>query len=166
MAILTIRKYPDQVLRTKATPLTRLDQKLKAIIADMKETMYLFKGVGLAAPQVGISDRLIIFDIGNGPMILINPEIIRREGQTTLEEGCLSIPELRTDIERSEMITVKGKDIDGKEIQFDADGLMARVIQHEIDHLEGHLIIDELSRIERELFLGRLKKAEKEKKIK
>jgi len=117
---------------------------LSAIVDKMTQLMYNHKGLGIAAPQIGICQRICVFDVGNGKQVLINPEIVAGEGKHLLEEGCLSIPGIRINIKRSKSVVVRGYNIEGKEEEFKADGLLARVIQHEIDHLNGILIIDKV----------------------
>ncbi len=145
MTILPIRKLGDPVLRTKAKEVKELSNKTKELLDNMSETMYAAPGVGLAAPQVGILQKIIVIDVDDkhGLIELINPEIIESSEITTImEEGCLSIPEKTGKVSRPVRVKVKGIDRNGKEIVIEADGLLARVLQHEIDHLEGVLFID------------------------
>ena len=143
--MLDLRIYPDPILRTKMPPVANFNSgNLSAIVDKMTELMYNYKGIGIAAPQIGICQRICVFDIGSGKQVLINPEIVESEGEDTLEEGCLSIPGIRVNIKRANSIVVRGYDIEGKEKEFKANGLLARVIQHEVDHLNGILIIDKL----------------------
>ena len=153
-----IRIYPDPVLRKKSLPLEIIGSKAKKIIDDMTMTMYLYKGIGLAAPQIGISFRVIVVNTEHGLIPLINPEILESEGEDTGEEGCLSLPEVKVNVTRSSKMLVTGIDLDEKEVKFEASGLLARIFQHEIDHLEGKLIIDRLSRLKRNLIKSRSKK--------
>jgi peptide deformylase len=165
MAILEIKKYPDDVLKKKATPVENFDSDLHRLIDDMVETMYAASGIGLAATQVAVSKRLIVVDVSTKEekyplVVLINPEIIETDDFVDSEEGCLSIPGYISTIKRAEKIIVRGLDRNGKSIQFEADGLFARAIQHEIDHLDGILFVDRMSYIKREFFKKRyLKKA-------
>lgn len=164
MAILEIKKYPDKVLRLKAEPVKTIDNSIIRLIDDMVETMYAAPGVGLAAPQVGVSLRVIVIDItvrekGSGLIVLINPEVLSIKGEIEEEEGCLSVPDYRAEIKRAEMITVRGLDRNGKEITVSGKGLLARALQHEIDHLNGILIIDRVSPIKREIFKRKFRKA-------
>ena len=157
MARLPILEYPDPRLRNRAEPVTKFDTELKTLVADMFETMYAAPGIGLAATQVDVHKRLLVCDVGvesKQPLCLINPEIIRAEGQTNAEEGCLSVPEFYDFIDRAAVIRVRAMDLDGKSFELDAEGMLAVCIQHEMDHLEGKLFVDYLSELKRE----RLKK--------
>ena len=144
-----LKLYPDAVLREHAHPVNNVDGAIHDLIKGMSRIMYHYQGIGLAAPQVGILQRVIIADIGEGLILLINPDIIQQEGFENSEEGCLSLPEIHVDISRSQSISVKGINSAGNEIVLDLSGLMARVIQHEIDHLNGVLIIDHASTVEK-----------------
>ncbi len=164
MAVLEIKKYPDSVLREKAKSVENVDGKLVKLAEDMLETMYAAPGIGLAAPQVGESLRIIVFDVGHSqgepePHVLINPVITASEGEEIAEEGCLSLPGIYTNVKRAAKVEVKGYDLDGNEVVMQAEGLMARVLQHEIDHLEGKLLIDRLSRVRQHMIKKKLKKA-------
>ena len=157
MAKLTILEYPDPRLRTKAAPVERVDAELVLVIADMFETMYAAPGIGLAATQVNVHKRILVCDVGvesKQPYCLINPEILRAEGQTNAEEGCLSVPEYYDFIDRAAVIRVKAYNDNGEPFELDAEGMLAVCIQHEMDHLEGKLFVDYLSELKRE----RLKK--------
>jgi peptide deformylase len=160
MAVLSVRKYGDPVLRRKAQPVTEVTTELKRMIADMVETMYEEVGIGLAAPQVGISLRLMVVSDNEGrhayPMI--NPVITERRGEVTAEEGCLSLPGIFAPVTRSEWVKVEGQDLDGKPIVLEGRGLRARVFQHEIDHLDGILFIDHLDAMARDRIKRRIKK--------
>jgi len=143
MSTLAIKKYGDPILKRKAEGVKEITAELKELILNMIETVKKEKGVGLAATQVGISKRIIIVDAEKAPMAFINPEILdKSKEQETEEEGCLSLPGLFLKIKRAKEIEVRAKDIDGKDIEFKAEGLLARVFQHEIDHLDGILFID------------------------
>jgi peptide deformylase len=144
-----LKIYPDTVLREKALPVKNLDGDSLDLINSMIQLMYKNQGIGLAAPQVGVLKRIIIADIGEGLLTLINPEIIEKEGQDKLEEGCLSLPGIQIEITRNYTTTVRGVDSQGKEIERELNGLMSRVVQHEIDHLGGALIIDYVSVVEK-----------------
>jgi peptide deformylase len=164
MAILEIKKYPERILRLKAEPVKKLDNTIIQLIDDMVETMYAAPGVGLAAPQVGVSLRVMVLDVsvrekGSGLIVLINPEVVSIKGEIEEAEGCLSIPDYRAEIKRAEMITVRGLNIEGKGIEITGKDLLARALQHEIDHLNGTLIIDRMSPIKREIFKRKFKKA-------
>ena len=145
MALLTVKLYGDPVLRQVAAPVREITPEIKQIIADMTETMWHQVGVGLAAPQVGLPHRILVMDDGKrGVQALINPVIESRSGTVREEEGCLSLPGIFAEVERSRTITVRATDADGKPISFEAGGLKARVVQHELDHLDGVLFIDRL----------------------
>ncbi|MFH2012740.1 MAG: peptide deformylase [Pseudomonadota bacterium] len=164
MSILKILTYPDPVLKKKAKPVEIIDEKIKKLAKDMIETMYDAPGIGLAAPQVGESCRLITVDVARKDeslIVLINPEIISAEGECAEEEGCLSVPDFNEVVLRKKMVVVKGLDIEGREIQIPAEGLLAIVIQHEIDHLNGILIIDRVSKLKRDIFKKKLSKKKK-----
>ncbi len=156
MAIRKILHYPDKRLRIPAEPVTDFGPELQALVDDMAETMYAAPGVGLAAPQIGVSKRLFIIDIsdGEGPSdlrVFINPEIVRADGEISWEEGCLSFPGVHQEIRRAEQIKVKAQDRHGAWFELEADGLMAVAVQHENDHVEGRLMIDHLSPLKRRI---------------
>lgn len=153
MTLLHVLQYPDERLRTKAKTIEKVDSQLQTIIDDMFETMYEQVGVGLAATQVNIHQRLIVIDLSeakNEPLCIINPEIIRREGTQFEFEGCLSFPGVFDKVERAAKIRLKAWDRNGKTFELDAEGLLAICIQHEMDHLEGVLFVDHLSRLKQE----------------
>lgn len=158
MAKLEVLKFPNPLLRKKCEKVQEIDDEIVKIAHDMAETMYTKKGVGLAAPQVGISKQIIVLDVSDGLITLINPEITLTEGTCTMEEGCLCLPKISVEVERHANIQVKGIDLYGKPVSFDADELMARVFQHEIDHLGGKLIIDKLSKVKRDLKIKEYRK--------
>jgi len=164
MGILQVKVYPAPVLRGRAEEVKDIGEETKSLVENMSETMYTYKGIGLAAPQVGISQRVITFDVGEGLVSLINPIILEEEGEEVFEEGCLSLPGIRTDVKRAKRILVKGVDLDGKERELEVDGLLARVILHEVDHLNGTLIIDRVSTIRRRLLEGKIRKLRKKGK--
>jgi peptide deformylase len=169
MAVLDIKKYPAPVLKKKATAVSVFDEDLQKLIDDMVETMYAAPGVGLAAPQVGISKRLAVIDISSRDdqhplIVLINPCVLRTAGEVEFEEGCLSIPEYTAKVKRSESLVVRAHDRNGDEVEIEADGLLAIALQHDIDHLDGFLLIDRISPIKREFFKKRYKKAQKTEK--
>ncbi|MBA3890130.1 MAG: peptide deformylase [Gemmatimonadaceae bacterium] len=156
MALLDIRVLGDPILRQATTPVGTVTDDLRRLAQDMLETMYVARGIGLAAPQVGRTERLAVVDIEDGPMVMINPEIVRTEGPTEKsEEGCLSIPEVYGDVERPTRITVRYMDADGAIVERDADELLARCIQHEVDHLDGKLFIDYLGPFKRRTALAK-----------
>lgn len=166
--ILEILTYPHPVLKSRAEEIPVVDEEIKKLVADMAETMYQNNGIGLAAPQVGKSIRLIVYDV-TGPekrealSALINPRILTREGEVTSDEGCLSVPGIRGEIARAEKIKVRGLNLDGEETTFEAEGLLAICIQHETDHLEGALILDYFGRLKRSLYESKVKKWKKRK---
>ena len=167
MTILPIITIPDPILRKKALPVERVDDAVRRLADDMLATMYDAPGVGLAAPQVGILRRLVVLDASEDeetrrPMVLINPEIVTLgSDKRVYEEGCLSIPEIKVEIERPASLTVRFLDRDGKSQELAAAGLLATAIQHEVDHLEGRLIIDFLSRLKRDIIVRRFRKQAK-----
>ncbi|SUY47305.1 N-formylmethionyl-tRNA deformylase [Clostridium putrefaciens] len=144
MALRNIRTYKDPILRKKSKPVEVVNDRIKVLIKDMFQTMYYEDGVGLAAPQVGILKRVVVVDIGDGPIALINPEIISKEGLYVDTEGCLSLPEEQGDVERPKRIKVSALNEEGKKINFEAEDLFARAICHEVDHLDGILFIDKV----------------------
>jgi peptide deformylase len=157
MARLPILEYPDPRLRIRAEPVTKFDDELKRLVADMFETMYAAPGIGLAATQVNVHQRLLVCDVateGKQPYCLINPEIVHAEGKTNAEEGCLSVPEFYDFVDRAASIRVRAFDPSGNEFELTAEGMLAVCIQHEMDHLDGKLFVDYLSELKRE----RLKK--------
>lgn len=163
MAILEILKYPHPILKKRCQEVREIDERVKGLISDMVETMYSAKGVGLAACQVGVPKRVIVLDVSpmdpeKSLIALINPEILAQEGQVEHEEGCLSVPEFTETLTRSARVRVKGISPDGKELEIEAEGILAIALQHEIDHLNGILILDRISRLKRELYQKRLKK--------
>lgn len=139
-----IRIIGDPVLRQTAREITEIDGSLARLVDDMLETMYEAPGIGLAAPQVGVQKRLFVWDIGEGPEAMINPEIVESDGEWLFEEGCLSVPGLSWEIVRPKTIHIVGRDLDGNELSFEADELEARMFQHEMDHLDGTLLIERL----------------------
>ena len=162
---LQLRYYGDPVLRKRAEPVQKITEAETKLAEEMLMTLYATgNGIGLAATQVGILKQFLIVDLseneddGIEPLFLFNPEILSAEGESVAEEGCLSIPDLRADVRRPEKIVVKTMNLRSKEIQFEADGLLARVLQHEIDHLNGTLFIDRISGLKRQLLRGELKK--------
>jgi peptide deformylase len=156
-----VRVYGDPVLRKQAEPIEDIDGSLRKLVDDMFETMWHDQGVGLAAPQVGRSIALAVIDprpLQNNtePLVLLNPRIIEQRGESSFEEGCLSIPELRHDVIRSEFVVVEGTDMEGKLVRIETGGILARILQHEIDHLHGTLFIDRLSTTQRQMLQARL----------
>ncbi len=163
MGIFEIKKYPDKILKEKAVPIDNIDGQIQLLIENMIETMHFAKGIGLAANQIGVLKRLCVIDITSRDekgslIVLINPLILGKEGVIESEEGCLSIPGYTTTIKRAEKVYVKGLDREGKDLEIEGTGLLARALQHEIDHLDGLLFIDRMSPIKREFFKRRYKK--------
>jgi peptide deformylase len=144
MALRNIRKYGDEVLRKKSRHVDIINKRTIMLLKDMLETMYNAQGVGLAAPQVGILKRLVVIDVGEGPIFLINPEIIETEGKAIDTEGCLSIPGEEGEVERPERVIVKAMNEKSEEITLEGTGLLARAFCHEIDHLDGILFVDKI----------------------
>ena len=155
MSNLSLVYYPDPRLQQACKLIEKVTPEIKELAKNMIETMYAENGIGLAAPQVGLQIRMTVVDVSedqNQPLVLINPEIISKQGNVNSEEGCLSIPGYRDIVKRAAEISVKALDLDGQEFQIDAKELLARCIQHEIDHLDGVLFIDRLSRLKKDLF--------------
>ncbi|MEN8143061.1 MAG: peptide deformylase [Thermodesulfobacteriota bacterium] len=163
MAILPIFKYPSPVLRKKSAPVTEFGPELEELVKDMAETMYDAPGVGLAAPQIGVSKQLIIYDTAaedekGDYTALVNPKILEAAGEEIGEEGCLSVRDYAAEVKRAQWIKLQAQDIEGNDISFEAEDWLARVLQHEIDHLNGILFIDHLSSLKRMLYKKKLKK--------
>jgi peptide deformylase len=157
MPLMRILHYPEPVLKKVSAPVTVFDEALGKLAADMAETMYAAPGVGLAAPQVGVLQRLVVMDCApkdGAPQLIsaVNPEIIAREGETYEEEGCLSVPDYYARVARSAQVQVRFQDLHGQTVEMVADGLLAIAFQHEIDHLDGILFVDHLSSLKRGLF--------------
>jgi len=163
MNLFDILTYPNPVLRRHCEEITNIDDALVETARRMSATMYRAKGIGLAAPQVGVLQRLIVLDIGDGLVTLINPEITLFEGKVKMEEGCLSLPGITVEVPRHAAVQVRGVDLNGKPVSIDAEDLLARALQHEIDHLHGKLIIDKVSRLKRDLIVKKYKKMKAEK---
>lgn len=165
--MLEIVTYPDSVLRQTVESVKNIDEEIHSLIDDMAEVMYANDGVGLAAPQVGISKSLVVMDVGEGLISYVNPKIIlEEEEKETVDEGCLSLPGIRIDVSRPVRITFRGLNKKGELVEMKAEGLLARTLQHEIDHLEGILIIDYASSVQRVLLQSKLKKLKKEEALK
>jgi peptide deformylase len=141
---LLIRIFGDPVLRQRTPDVETVDESIVRLVDDMIETMWAAPGVGLAAPQVGVQKRLFVYDVGDGPQAVVNPEISDQRGEWTYDEGCLSVPTLFWPIVRPKQVHLRGSDLDGNEISIEADALLARVFQHEADHLDGMLILERL----------------------
>jgi peptide deformylase len=163
MAVLEIRQFPDLALRAKGRPVGEITPEIQRLIDDMCETMYAAPGVGLAAPQVGVSLRLAVVDISareepHPLIVLINPEFISKEGEFDEDEGCLSVHDFNAVITRYERVRVRATGRDGKTFEVEGEGLLAKALQHEIDHLDGMTILDRVSSLKRELYKRKLKK--------
>lgn len=164
MAILDVVTYPQATLRKMSEPITEISQDIRDLIRDMRETMYSSRGIGLAAPQVGVNQKVIVVDVAiyqpeQKPFALINPEIVSGEGEVESTEGCLSVPDVLETIKRKEKVTVRGLNEEGEQVEIEATGMLAICLQHEIDHLNGTTIVERLSPIKRELVRKKLKKA-------
>jgi peptide deformylase len=166
MAVREVRLLGDPVLREKAAPVNAVTEAVRSLIADMFETMYAEDGVGLAAPQVGVSERILVIDTreeGTSPIALVNPVILEASEETEkAEEGCLSLPGLNDVVVRSARVIVNGLDPDGRPQQIEAEGLLSRALQHEIDHIDGILFIDRVSPLKRQMLLKKWKKVKPE----
>ena len=165
--ILKIVKYPDPILSRPGEPVTEFNAELRRLIADMFETTYASQGVGLAAPQVGVSKRLTTIDLSMGKepydkLVLINPEIISSDGKLYEEEGCLSFPDIREKVVRAAKVRIRAQDEKGKWFEMDGEDLLARCFQHEIDHLDGMLFIFRMSGLKRDLTLRKIRKLQRE----
>lgn len=161
--ILKIVKYPEPVLQQMGEPVTEFNDELRKFVADMFETMYASQGIGLAAQQVGVAKRITVIDLGQGKdpeqkLVLVNPEIILREGRQYEEEGCLSFPEIREKVVRAEKVRVRAQDEHGEWFEMDGEELLSRAFQHEIDHLDGVLFIFRMSPLKRSLTLRKIRK--------
>ena len=164
MALLPILQYPDPRLHTVAVPVTVVNDKIRRLIKDMSDTMYAAPGVGLAATQVDVHQRVIIIDISETHdqlKVFINPQIIASSGTSDCEEGCLSVPGIFEKVPRAERITVRALGAQGKPFELAADGLLAVCIQHEMDHLEGKVFVEYLSRLKQRRILAKLKKQQR-----
>jgi peptide deformylase len=156
-------KWPDPVLAKRGEVVTVFDAKLKKLTEEMFDSMYAAQGIGLAAPQISISQRITVIDVSfkknpEEKIVLINPEIVEREGKQVEEEGCLSLPEIREKVSRAERVKVRAQDVTGEWFELEGTELLARAMQHEIDHLDGVLFIDRLSRLKRDLVIRKIKK--------
>jgi len=161
MTVLTVLHYPDDRLRTIAKPVATITDQTRQLVADMLETMYAENGIGLAATQVNVHQRVVVIDVSESrdqPLVLINPEIIAKSGDTTYEEGCLSVPQSYANVERAAEVTVKAQNSAGEWFELKADGLLAICMQHELDHLLGKLFIDYLSPLKRDRIKKKLEK--------
>lgn len=159
-------KYPDPVLSKKGTPVTEFGPELSQLVQEMWASMYAAHGIGLAAPQIGVSKRITVIDVSfkerpDERLVLINPEIIEREGKQFEEEGCLSLPEIREKVQRAARVKVRAQDVNGEFFEAEGEELLGRAMQHEIDHLDGVLFIDRLSPLKRDLVKRRIRKLQK-----
>jgi peptide deformylase len=164
MALLPILHYPDPRLRKTAAPVKRVDDRIRKLVADMAETMRAAPGIGLAATQVDVHERVIVIDISemrDELKVFINPEIVEALGEEETEEGCLSVPGVYDRVRRAERVKVRALDVHGKPFTLEADGLLAVCIQHEIDHLEGKVFVDYLSRLKQQRIASKMKKQER-----
>jgi len=169
MAELKIQKYGTDVLRKVAEPVEEITDEIRQLAQDMLKMMYESDGVGLAAPQIGISKRIIVvdpdpYDPDSEPKAFINPEIVERSGEAQADEGCLSVPDIRGTVERSGNVTVEALNLDGEKVRIEATDLLARIFQHEIDHLNGVLIVDHFSRLRKQMVKKQLRRIEEEDK--
>ena len=163
MGLLDIRVFGDPVLRQETKVVAQVTDEHRRLVDDMLETMYAAKGIGLAAPQVGRLERIAVIDVHEGkPFAIVNPEIVHEEGAEKGEEGCLSIPEIYGDVERSQRVTMHALDRDGRPLEIEGDELLARCLQHEIDHLHGKLFIDYFSLLKRRGALSKWEKLRKD----
>ena len=161
MTVLTVLHYPDDRLRTTAKPVAEITAQTRQLVADMLDTMYDENGIGLAATQVNVHQRVVVIDVSENrdqPQVFINPEIIAKSGDTTYEEGCLSVPQSYANVERAAEVTVKAQNLEGEWFELKAEGLLAICLQHELDHLLGKLFIDYLSPLKRDRIKKKLEK--------
>jgi len=165
MARLEVLQFPDPLLKEVSEPIVEIDDELRALARDMCDVMYHEPGIGLAAPQVGRSIRMLVVDTDwtqegaeRHPTTLVNPEVLEREGVIKWEEGCLSVPDFTAEVERSARVVVRYTDLEGQEVKEEAEGLRAVCLQHEIDHLDGILFIDRISRLKRSIYVKKRKK--------
>lgn len=157
MTAFPIRTYPDPVLRSPAATVARIGDDIRRLVADMLDTMYAAPGVGLAAPQIGVALRVVVFDVGEGPHHLINPVLLETGGSWTFDEGCLSVPDRYWAVCRPAFARARGLDLDGNEIEYAGEELLGRVLQHETDHVDGRIILDRLARRVRKQALKELR---------
>ncbi len=164
MAVLEVLRFPDERLRTIAQNVVSFDSTIQQIVDDMFETMYAEEGIGLAATQVNIHQRIIVIDTSEdrtGRLVLINPELLEQRGSTGIEEGCLSVPECRALVPRAEWVKIRAKNLQGEQFELETDGLLAICIQHEMDHLVGKLFVDYLSPLKRQRIRQKMLKMDK-----
>lgn len=164
MALLNILQYPDERLHIVARPVAEIDERIRTLVKDMFETMYEARGIGLAATQVDVHERVVVIDLTedrSGPRVFVNPVILEKEGETTYEEGCLSVPGIYDTVNRAERVKVEALDEKGEKFTLEADGLLAICIQHEIDHLNGKVFVEYLSQLKQNRIRTKLKKRQK-----
>ncbi|MCQ9327103.1 MULTISPECIES: peptide deformylase [Neisseria] len=164
MALLNILQYPDERLHKVAAPVAEVDGRIKTLVADMFETMYEARGIGLAATQVDVHERVVVMDLTEDksePRVFINPVITHKDGETTYEEGCLSVPGIYDTVTRAERVTVEALNENGEKFTLEADGLLAICIQHELDHLMGKVFVEHLSQLKQNRIKTKLKKRQK-----
>ncbi len=164
MALLNILQYPDERLHTVAQSVAKIDERIQTLIQDMFETMYEARGIGLAATQVDVHERIVVMDLSeekNEPRVFINPVITHKNGETTYEEGCLSVPGIYDTVTRAEQVTVEALNEKGESFTLEADGLLAICIQHELDHLMGKVFVEHLSQLKQNRIKTKLKKRQK-----
>ncbi len=164
MAILNILHFPDERLRTVAKPVEKVTDKHRTLVSNMLETMYDAPGIGLAATQVNVHERILVIDISeekNDPIVLINPEILEKDGDQEFDEGCLSVPGIYETVHRAEKVRVKALNVQGESFEMEAHGLLAVCIQHEMDHLLGKLFVDYLSQLKKQRIRKKLEKQQK-----
>ena len=165
MALLPILTHPNERLHIVAQPVAQVDERIRTLVQDMAETMYASKGIGLAATQVDVHERVVVIDLSeekNQLLALINPVITKKDGETIYEEGCLSVPGIYEEVTRAETITVEFLDIQGNKQTLDADGLLAICVQHELDHLNGKLFVEYLSPLKQNRIKTKMKKRQRE----
>ena len=163
MSFLEILQFPDPSLRRRAERVDVIDEGIQRLVHDMAQTLYRAPGIGLAAPQIGVAKRVILVDLSAGEregelISLVNPEIVCQEGEIRMEEGCLSVPDLREDVRRCRRIVVRGEDSEGRAVEVEGEDLLAVALQHEIDHLDGILFLDHLSQLKRSRYIAKLKR--------
>jgi len=168
--IRTILTYPNPELKKKSAPVAIITDKIRALVRDMAETMYDAPGVGLAAPQIGVHQRVIVIDVSPKDeqpnlIVAINPEIVHAEGESYEEEGCLSVPRYAANVRRHAKVVVKALDLEGEELTYQAEGLLAIAFQHEIDHLDGALFVDHLSPLKKDIFRKKYRQMVEEARV-
>ncbi len=166
MALREILTYPDKRLRQLAQPVTKFDKKLSTLVGDMTQTMYTADGIGLAAVQIDVAQRVVVMDLSeekNQPQVFINPVLSNLSGSVETQEGCLSVPEIYADVTRAESVTINAQDVKGDSFEIQADEILSICIQHEVDHLDGKVFVDYLSRLKRDRIRKKLLKEARQK---